>query len=74
MMIEEFVIHVAVFVHTIGEANEKIATGGVETQIGTTPTDDMLHGLLATIFAKNEFGYKLLPSELSIPHDETKNV
>ena len=39
--------------------------------MGTTPTDEVLHGLVATMLAEKEFGYELLPSELVMPHEET---
>ena len=65
------VIQTCVFTHAV-TGSVKFATGGVETYIGTTPTEDVLQGLEATILAEKEFGYELLPSELVIPHEETE--
>ena len=42
--------------------------------MGTTPTEEVLQGFVATIFAENEFGYELLPSELVVPHEDVVNV
>jgi hypothetical protein len=33
----------------------------------------VLQGFVATMFAENEFGYELLPSELVVPQDDFKN-
>ena len=68
-----FVKHTCVFVHAVAGI-VKLACGFAETYIGTTPTEEVLQGLVATILAENEFAYVLLPSELLILHDEVKNV
>ncbi len=52
----------------------KLAIGGVETYIGTTPTAEVPQGFWATIFALNELGYELAPSELVTPQEDFKKV
>ena len=50
------------------------AFGAIDTKIGTTPTEDVLHGLEATIIAEKEFSYELVPSELTVSQDDLINV
>jgi hypothetical protein len=42
--------------------------------MGTTLTEEVPQGLVATILALNEFGNELLPSELVVLHEEIVNV
>ena len=42
--------------------------------MGTTPTAEVPHGLLATILAENEFGNVIVPFELVVPQEDFTKV
>src|SRR5690606_4560476 len=51
---DRFSKHICVFTHATSGASNA-ASGAIDTYIGTTPTEEVLQGLDATMLAENEF-------------------